>query len=183
MTSIGDLGFSQIYLSAKKIEGVLSWFSLTLENFQPVPVRDFWGNGKLVLTDGHTRTYVAWLNGLTQIPTIYDNDEIVTCSLGHESYLNCILWCERLGIKHVSDFSARILSEGKYAELWEKRCDLLNNLVAALQTGKIDRDEFNRKQIALEKQRLFIYGLSTDLSILFCENPQGQLFEQRYDTV
>lgn len=106
---ISNLSLSQIYLSKKKIECVTAWFTTSLINFQPVCVRDFLSNGNLHITDGHTRTYVAWLNGIKQIPVIYDNCEIVSCELGQIQYENDIEWCKRFDLHNISSLSNRIL--------------------------------------------------------------------------
>lgn len=177
---IADLGCSQIYLSEKKLCAVRGWFTPTLENFVPVPVRDFLGNGQMVLTDGHTRTFVAWENGLTEIPVVYDEDEMVTNEIGHALYVQDIIWCVRFGITSVVDLSDRILPEEAYERLWLGRCDRLNHLVAALHDGRIDRAELANKQDALAKRGWFVYGISADLTKLCCEDPAGHLTEFLY---
>lgn len=177
---IESLGFSQIYLSAVKLEGVLSWFEPSLANFEPVPVRDFLGSGKLTLTDGHTRAYVAWMHGITKIPAVYDEDDIVICALGHELYGNDILWCERLGIRHISDFTSRILSSEDYQTLWDDRCDALQNMIAALQDGRLNRDYLARWQEQFAKDGLYLYGMSEDLSVAFIEDTCGNLSQSPF---
>ena len=178
--NINDLGFSQIYLSSKKIESIQKWFDKSLKNFDPIPVRDFIGKGQLFLTDGHTRTFVAWKNGIKELPVLYDKDEdLVTNDLSLEMYLNCINWCKRLKINNISDFSNRILSEEKYNELWNKRCDRLHYLVKALKNGKIAREFFIEKENQLKEKDLYIYGISKDLKILYCENNYEEQFEIR----
>ena len=130
---------------------------MSLKNFDPIPVRDFTGNGKLVLTDGHTRTYIAWKTGIKELPAIYDNDiELVSNDISLEMYINCIKWCERLQIKEISNFSKRVLSEKKYKELWEKRCDKMHNLVKALKCNKIDKICFKEREIDLQKMNMFM---------------------------
>ncbi len=174
--NIDDLKFSQIYLSKKKIDDILKWFKPSLENFNPVPFRDFLGNGDLTLTDGHTRTYVAWLNGLKKIPAVYDNDEIVTCELGHELYVTDTIWCKRFNINHVSDFSNRILNQEEYELLWNNRCRFLQNLVKTLESGIINREDFKNKEQKLLNKGLYVYGISSDYSILYCEDLHGKQF-------
>lgn len=69
--SVHLLGINQLYISEDKIKNVLAWFHKTdLSNFAPLPVYDF-GNGRLTLIDGHTRAYVAYQSGISEIPVIY----------------------------------------------------------------------------------------------------------------
>jgi hypothetical protein len=178
--NINELYFSQIYLSLEKIEGVKKWFRKSLENFEPICVRDFLNNGNLVVTDGHTRTFVAWKNGIRDMPVIYDDSEIVVCQLGHEQYLNDIIWCKRLNIKHISDFENRILSKEKYTELWINRCEKLFFLVAALHDGSISKIEYDKKKGILENKNFYIYGISKDLEIVYYEDQFGKLYEVKY---
>ena len=181
--NIDKLHFSQIYLSIEKIQNIEKWFDKSLRNFNPVSVRDFLNDGNLVVTDGHTRTFVAWKNGIKDIPVIYDDSEIVKCQIGHEQYINDILWCERLNIKHISDLENRILSREMYIELWQNRCEKLYNLVTALQIGKINRNEYNKKKEILEKKKLYIYGISDDLITIYYEDKYGNLNKIKYEDI
>jgi hypothetical protein len=174
-----SLGLSQLYLSEAKVAGVLRWFNpRDLRNFVPLPVRDF-GNGKLTLTDGHTMAYVAWLHGLTDVPVMIDNDDIVTCPLGQELYLNDIEWCERFALFNVAALKDRIVSKKDYQVLWEVRCDRLHALVRALQNGTIDRAAFAALSRDLEGQDKFVYGAAGDGTVFFCEDANGNPFELR----
>jgi len=154
-----------------------------LQNFQPVCARDFLGSGNLHITDGHTRAFVAWWHGIRQIPYIYDACEIVTCALGQIQYEEDILWCERFGLRHVSDLAGRVLSEDAYESLWRGRCGKMYDLKVALHTGKIHPEELRLKQERLSQKGLFIYGISEDLRTLYIENNAGELFEALYVTV
>ena len=102
MINIDCLKLSQIYLSQKKIDDILIWFDISLKNFEPIFVRDFFNNGNFHITDGHSRAFVAWQKGLKQIPYIYDNSEIVTCKIGQIQYENDIEWCNRFKLQHIS---------------------------------------------------------------------------------
>lgn len=65
---INELGLSQLYLSKAKIDKVMIWFDpLKCDEYEPLPVHDFMNNGRLVLTDGHSRAYVAYSYGISRI--------------------------------------------------------------------------------------------------------------------
>lgn len=141
---IDSLKLSQIYLSQKKIDNVLTWFDGSLRNFQPISARDFLNDGNLHITDGHTRAYVAWQHGIEKIPYVYDEDEIVTCELGQIQYQEDIVWCDRFGLQHISALKDRILSEDDYEDLWRGRCGKMYNLKVALLEGRLSVAEVER---------------------------------------
>jgi len=178
MVAIDSLRLCQIYLSQKKIDGVLTWFDPALRNFKPNSARDFLGNGELHITDGHSRAFVAWQHGVRQIPYVYDEDEIVTCRMGQLQYREDIAWCERFGLRHISDLTGRILSEEAYEALWRGRCGKMHDLMIALEEGKLCARELNRIKAKLAQTGLYLYGISEDLGTLYCENRAGELFER-----
>ena len=119
--SVFDLQPSQFYLSREKIEKIRSWFHPEdLSEFQPVPVKLL--NGRLILTDGHTRTWVASQAGLTKIPLVWDED-----ALDWELYQRCVDACQERNIYSVRDLSSRILSPEEYQEKWLHWCKNLRN--------------------------------------------------------
>ena len=68
LINIDMLGLSQIYLNLNKITSVTKWFDpQCMDNSQPLTVYDFC-NGKYTITDGHTRAYVAYKNGVSVLP-------------------------------------------------------------------------------------------------------------------
>lgn len=180
---IDRLKLCQIYLSQKKIDDVLKWFTPSLCNFEPISVRDFLNNGNLYITDGHTRTFIAWQHGIKKIPCVYDEDEIVTCKLGQIQYEEDIIWCDRFKLNHISTLTDRILSEDDYEELWRERCGKKYDLEVALIEGKICSVELKEKKDRLSQKGLFIYGISEDLNTLYFENNSGGLFEAPYSTI
>ncbi len=182
LIDIDKLKPTQIYLSEHKIEGVLGWFDAAPTNLSPVPVRDFLNNGNLHLTDGHSRTYVAWRKGMRQIPCVYDTSPMVADTLGQAQYEHDIAWCERFGLHHISDLCGRILSERAYEKLWRGRCGYMYDLVVALRDCIIDGAEYEKAREALEAKGLFVVGISEDLHTLHCENAVGELFEIPFHT-
>lgn len=173
MIPLIDLGVSQLYLNAEKLANVQKWLNpADLSNFEPLPVYDF-GNGKLTLTDGHSRAFSACMMGVQEVPCIYDTDDIVTSETGQLLYQNDIVWCERFRIHSVCDLKDRIISNSLYKDLWIDRCDKAYNLIT--QTTERQR---NRMQSMCSD--LYLYGANEDLTLLFFENEEGTCFSVSY---
>ena len=163
-----ELGLSQIYLNEDKVKAIEKWFNPDdMSIFEPLPVHDY-GNGKYTLTDGHSRAYVAHKNGLTHIPVVYDNDDMVAGEIGQKLYCADIEWCNRFGINNISNLESRIISAEEYQRLWIRRCDRSYNLLMI--------SEENREQFIKEVPGLFLYGASTDGVELYYEDAEGSLF-------
>lgn len=163
------LGVSQLYLNQFKIEKVKKWFDPNhMDLCAPLPVYDF-GNGRLTLTDGHSRAFVAYQYKI-EIPITYDTDNLVTSEEGQLLYKNDIVWCKRFNIHSVADLETRIVDSSKYQRLWINRCEHAYNLLT--QTS-----ECERKQIQQQHAGLFLYGANKDLTTYYFENKFGQLFE------
>ena len=163
------LGLSQIYLNETKLRTIKKWFNPDdMSVFEPLPVRNF-GNGRYTLTDGHSRAYVAYLNGLTHLPIVYDNDDVVAGEIGQKLYCADIEWCNRFHIGNISHLESRILTNKEYQRLWIGRCDRSYNLLT--QTTKEDRELMQNKV-----PELFLYGASDDCTELYYENTEGRLF-------
>ncbi|MDE7211347.1 MAG: hypothetical protein K2O03_07870 [Lachnospiraceae bacterium] len=166
---IGMLGLSQIYLSSEKITSIEKWFDpQCMENFQPLCVHDF-GNQRYTITDGHTRAYVAYKNGISVLPAVYDRDDIVTGPIGQMLYKADIDWCERFRLSHIMHLENRILDRDAYQKLWIGRCDRSYDLL----TQASDSEQALLQKLTSD---LFLYGASEDMSIFFFENKAGQLF-------
>ena len=167
--NIDELGLSQIYISKEKYASVTEWFHPeNMEAFQPVSVYDF-GNGVYTLTDGHTRALVAYQNGVSAVPAIYENDDIVTEHIGQKLYKADIEWCARFGLSHIKHLENRILSNPQYEQLWIERCNRSYNLIMG--TTESDRQKLQKLNPAL-----FLYGASEEMSELYFENASGDLF-------
>jgi hypothetical protein len=113
---ISDLQPSQLYISEGKLRLVNEWFDpQNKTDFDPIPVRRF--EGKILMTDGHTRAVAACLAGWNTVPVYLDND-----SLDMEAYLKDLAWCEAVGIRSPHDLVKRIVHHKDYEVLWRKRC-------------------------------------------------------------
>ena len=164
-----ELGLSQIYLNEHKVKAIEKWFDPdNMDIFEPLTVHDY-GNGKYTITNGHSRAYVAYKNGLTAIPIVYDNDEIVAGETGQKLYRADIEWCNRLSIYNISHLEKRIISNDDYQRLWIERCDRSYNLL-------VQMTEEDRERIQKITPELFLYGASDDLSEVYFENSDGELF-------
>jgi len=164
---IMELGLSQIYLNEDKIRAIEKWFNPdNMDIFEPLTVHDY-GNGKYTLTDGHSRAYVAYKNGLTGIPIVYDNDEIVAGEIGQKLYRTDIEWCNRFSIYNISHLKHRIISNEDYQRLWVERCNRSYNLL--VRTTMEERELIQNKH-----PELFLYGASDDLLEFYFENYDGE---------
>jgi len=167
-----ELGLSQIYLNENKIMEIEKWFnSDDMSACSPIKVHNF-GNGKYTIIDGHSRAYVAYKNGVMQVPIVYDNDELVTGEVGKKLYCADLMWCERFGIENISHLENRIIWKKEYQKRWIGRCDRSYDLL--LQTT-----ENERRILQKNAPKLFLYGAEEDLSELYFEDSFGKLYVYR----
>ncbi|MGB4660375.1 MAG: hypothetical protein WBI07_14455 [Mobilitalea sp.] len=161
-----SLGISQIYLNKRKIKSIGKWFNIDeFDKYDPLPVYDF-GNGRLTLTDGHTRAYIAYKLGISELWVAIDKDELITDKMGQAIYKNSILWCDRFHLKTIPNLENRIISNEEYQILWEQRCERMYHLIANKHKLKADHEK-----------DLFLYGAEPDLSVKYYEDKNGSLFK------
>jgi RimJ/RimL family protein N-acetyltransferase len=116
MFSISELQPSQLYISEGKLRLANEWFDKAdITKVDAIPIKEF--QGKKLMTDGHTRAVLAYLNGFTEIPCYLDTDE-----LDMAAYAVDIAWCDAEGVSCVADLAKRIVSHKNYEVLWRKRC-------------------------------------------------------------
>lgn len=174
--NIDTLGLSQIYLSADKISSVTEWFHPQhMDRFQPVRVHDF-GNNKYTITDGHTRAYVAYKNGVTVLPALYDNDDLIINQVGQMLYKADLDWCRRFKLSHIKHLENRILSKSEYQKLWIERCDRSYDLL----TNTSHNERIRLQNFAPD---MFLYGASEDMLVLYFENEAGELLLYQDNTL
>lgn len=110
---------SQLYISKDKCLRIQKWFNPTdLSNFEPIPIKQL--SDKIIFTDGHTRAYMAYKAGLSQIPVYWDND-----NLDWIFYQKCVEACEEEEIYTIADLSGRVVDEVNYTLLWRNWCEAL----------------------------------------------------------
>jgi hypothetical protein len=111
-----DIQPTQLYISRDKLEAVQA--QVDFSNFvaiPPIPVKVL--NGLLIMTDGHTCAFAAYLEGINALSVVWDNDE-----LDWEAYQMCVDWCREEGITSIADLQSRVVSEQDYQEKWLDRC-------------------------------------------------------------
>ena len=104
---IAELGISQMYLCEERVLGVEKWFDMAKLGEYVLPVFDF-GNGRLTLTDGHSRAFVMLKNGAKSVAVELDNDEMITSELGQRLYKRDIEWCGTRGLFGIADLAGRM---------------------------------------------------------------------------
>ena len=116
---LAEIQPSQLYISRAKLARVVElWCPPDLSTVPPVPVRRL--DGRVIYTDGHTRAFAAHRQGLTEIPIVWDEDD-----LDWEAYRVCVGWCLAEGIRTVMDLEGRVVEADDYEVLWLDRCRLM----------------------------------------------------------
>ncbi|MCL2058199.1 MAG: GNAT family N-acetyltransferase [Oscillospiraceae bacterium] len=115
---VSGLQPSQLWISEGKLRLVREWFDPNDKdsgNFDPIPVKRF--NGKVLMTDGHTRAVAAYLAGWDSVPVYWDEDE-----LDMRAYAMDVKWCDEEAVRSPIDLAGRIVPHKDYERLWRKRC-------------------------------------------------------------
>ena len=171
--AIEELGVSQLYLNQRKLEAVRE---KTLEEdftgFDPLPVYDF-GDGRKVLTDGHSRAFVALQKGQKTLQVYWDNDPNTTGKLSQKMYKMFLEWCEKAGVRTLSDLQSRVLQAPGYEFFWLERCRRGYNLITTRNKGALDKG----RELSPE---MTLYGVERNLHTFYFEDEQGKLFKH-YD--
>ncbi len=105
---------SQLYISREKLDIVTRAASVG-EPSDPVPVKEL--DGRLVMTDGHTRAVAAHLAGCMSLEAEWDEDE-----LDWDAYRECVRWCLKEGVAGVAALALRIVPQEEYETVWIARC-------------------------------------------------------------
>jgi hypothetical protein len=106
---------SQLYISSEKLAYTMRRIQTKPVSVEPVPVKRL-GN-EVVLVDGHTRAFAAFLLGFSEIPVYWENE-----ALDWDEYEVCVRWCKEEGISAISDMKNRVVSPKDYKVLWLDRC-------------------------------------------------------------
>ncbi len=124
MMSLEELQPSQLYISSEKLVRIESEHNpRRVDRLEPIPIKEL--DGQIILTDGHTRAFFALLNGHSEIPVIWDEDE-----LDWEAYRICVAWCRELEIRTVADLRDRVLNSEEYEICWHERCRQMHRNLA-----------------------------------------------------
>ena len=115
--AISSLQPSQLYINESKLEKIHEIIKgRGIIALLPVPVKKL--QGKLILTDGHTRALALHQLGYSMIMAEWETDE-----LDWEEYEICLNWCVDDNITGIKDLNDRIISNKDYSDLWLKRCE------------------------------------------------------------
>ncbi len=109
---------SQLYINYEKLKKVENEFILK-KIFNPLPIKLL--NGRLILTDGHTRALIYYLNGIYSIEVYWD-DPWGSEFLDKKEYEISLQWCLEEKILSIKDLKDRIVSDEDYQSLWLDRC-------------------------------------------------------------
>ena len=165
-----SLGVSQLYLNQRKLDAVQEQSRQEgFAGFSPLPVYDF-GDGKLVLTDGHHKAFLLWQMGQPTVRVYRDHDPNVVSKLSQKLYQMCIGWCREAGVENVSQLQNRILQPPAYEFFWLERCRRGYQLLST------------RNEQALEKARklapeMKLYGTERALHTFYFEDKHGKLYK------
>ena len=114
---IDEVQPSQLYLDASKLRQAVDWFDFGDPTYDPIPVLSL--NDETVLSDGHTRAFLAHLSGEASLEIVPEpNREELSIDL----YRECIDWCYEEDVTTVADFAGRIVDHKTYANKWVARC-------------------------------------------------------------
>ena len=105
---------SQLYLCREKLEAVERALAEG-SAFEPVPVVRL--DGRLTLSDGHTRAFAAIRRGDRTVPARWETDGV-----DRDAYRICVGWCTEAGIRTAADLKDRIVPATEYATRWIARC-------------------------------------------------------------
>lgn len=106
----------QLFIDSEKLARVLRDFDrLRPDSFAPVPVKNL--EGRIIITDGHTRALAAFLRGFLEVRVFWEVED-----LDWEAYGICVEWCKSEGICTVADLKGRVVSSEEFEVLWVERC-------------------------------------------------------------
>lgn len=108
---------SQLYIDASRLRNALNWFDCDDPTYDPVPVLHV--EDELVLSDGHTRAFLAYLAGADTLEIVPDPDQK---ELNIPLYRECVGWCRDESVTQVEHLAGRVVSRDTFLEQWVARC-------------------------------------------------------------
>lgn len=124
--SLAEMQPSQLFISTEKLAEVVRGFDPS--HMDPIPVKRL--GDDIVMTDGHTRGFAAFLHGRQELPVVWDEDE-----LDWEAYEICVAWCKEDGIRSVADLVGRVIGPAEYEERWLGRCRAMHRALEQKRRG------------------------------------------------
>jgi hypothetical protein len=121
---------SQLYISQSRLARLTARVGpAQVHRIHPVPVARL--GDRLVLTDGHTRTFAAWRSGQREVVAIWEEDD-----LDWEAYHVCVEWCLKEGITSIAQLADRVVSGREFERLWLDRCRELHRSLEESRAGR-----------------------------------------------
>ena len=118
---------SQLYISAEKLAAIeAAWDATDPGALPPIPIKVM--DGRLMVTDGHTRGVALVRAGYEEAWAIWEAEE-----WDWEAYRICVQWCLGVGISSMLDLTDRIVDPATYRRLWLDRCHRMHEALAASQ--------------------------------------------------
>ncbi len=114
---VDDVQPSQLYVDAESMRELLAWFDADDPSYDPIPVVEL--GGDRVMTDGHTRAFLAYVSGADELRVVDDPDRD---ELPLPLYRECVEWCRSDGVTSVADLTGRVVSHETFVEAWVQRC-------------------------------------------------------------
>ena len=119
MMRLSDIQPSQLHICSEKLSEVMKTFNLNkMRAMEPIPVKRL--KGDVILVNGHTRAFAAYLCGFAEVPVYWEKEE-----LAWDVYKVCVEWCKKEEIRTIADLENRIVPQGEYERLWYARCEKL----------------------------------------------------------
>jgi hypothetical protein len=122
---------SQLYINAAKLRSVQKQLGAS-GVAAPLPLPVIRLGKDLVLTDGHTRAFAVWLDGVRRLCVAWDADE-----LDLEAYEICVDWCMQQGIRTIPNLRDRVVDPGAYQSLWLDRCAAMHRILATQRAEQV----------------------------------------------
>lgn len=123
---------SQLFINSGKLSQVMKEFDpLRIETLRAIPVKKLGDN--IVFTDGHTRAFAAYLNGVSEVKVFWDEDD-----LDWEAYAICVEWCKEVEVYTIAGLKDRVINDEEYEVLWRERCTVMHR---ELETKRRSKDE------------------------------------------
>jgi hypothetical protein len=129
MMKLNEIQPSQLYISSEKLSEVMKTFDTNPALIEPIPVKKL-GN-EIVFIDGHTRAFVAFLRGFSEVPVYWEDEE-----LDWDAYEICVRWCKEDGIHTIANLKTRVVSQKDYEILWYARCEEMQRGLAKRKHSK-----------------------------------------------
>lgn len=150
--SLDEIQPSQLYINQAKLLQIENYLdSNDKQQIEPLPIKKI--GQTIFFTDGHTRAFSLWKQGIREVKVYWDKTE-----LDWFAYFVCIDWCQRAGINKIGDLSERMLAEKEYQQLWLNRCQnmrqkLINHLDSYIKIQEVFDPQLKSKicQLILRK--------------------------------